>query len=185
MCSSNPLSGKRVYRIKDLQSSPWKSGCIPFKKPESQKASLVPQLVKNLPATQETQVWFLGREDPLEREMATHSSILAWRIPVDRGAWRATVHGVARVRHNWVTKPPPPWLIRADLWQKPNRHCKAITLQLKINNFLKEQQKREIKQKSSRFRPRSLSWCGTTRVFRGASHQPQEICWEGECFPPS
>ena len=49
------------------------------------------------------------------------------------------------------------WLIRADLWQNPTQHCKAITLQLKINNFLKEQQKREIKQKSSRFPPCSLS----------------------------
>ena len=44
-------------------------------------ASIVVQLVKNLPAMQETQVWFLGWEDPLEKEMATHSSILAWRIP--------------------------------------------------------------------------------------------------------
>ena len=39
------------------------------------------QLVKNLPVIQETQVWFLGQEDPLEEEMATHSSILAWKIP--------------------------------------------------------------------------------------------------------
>ena len=45
---------------------------------------------------QETLVQFLGREDPLEEVMATHSSILAWRIPVDRGAWQATVHGVAK-----------------------------------------------------------------------------------------
>ena len=45
------------------------------------KASLVAQTVKNLPAMQETPVRFLGWEDPLEREMATHSSILAWRIP--------------------------------------------------------------------------------------------------------
>ena len=37
-------------------------------------------------------VWSLGREDPLEEGMATHSSILAWRIPMDRGGWRATVH---------------------------------------------------------------------------------------------
>ena len=45
------------------------------------KASLVAQTVKNLPAMQETQVRSLGREDPLEKEMETHSSILAWRIP--------------------------------------------------------------------------------------------------------
>ena len=46
-----------------------------------QWASLVAQIVKNLPAMQETQVQSLGQEDPLEKEMATHSSILAWRIP--------------------------------------------------------------------------------------------------------
>ena len=44
-------------------------------------ASLVVQAVKHLPATQETQVRYLGSEDPLEKEMETHSSILAWRIP--------------------------------------------------------------------------------------------------------
>ena len=40
----------------------------------------------------------LSQEDPLEEGMATRSSILAWRIPMDRGAWRATVHGVAKSR---------------------------------------------------------------------------------------
>ena len=44
-------------------------------------ASLVAQMVKGLPAMQETQVQFLGQEDPLEKEMATHSSMPAWRIP--------------------------------------------------------------------------------------------------------
>ena len=53
---------------------------------------------------QETRVRFLGWEDPLEKEMATHWSILAWKNPMDRGAWRATVPGVARVRHDLVTK---------------------------------------------------------------------------------
>ena len=53
-------------------------------------------MVKNLPAMQETWVQSLGQEDPLEKEMATHSSILAWRIPMDRGACLATVHGVAK-----------------------------------------------------------------------------------------
>ena len=43
----------------------------------------------------------------LEKETATHSSILAQEIPMDRGAWWATVHGVVRVRHNLATKPPP------------------------------------------------------------------------------
>ena len=59
-------------------------------------ASLVAQMVKNSPAMRETWVQSLGWEDPLEEDMATHSSILAWRIPMDRGAWWATVHGVAK-----------------------------------------------------------------------------------------
>ena len=57
-------------------------------------------------AMQETWVRFLDQEDPLEKEMATHSSILAWRIQCT-GAWQATVHGVTRVGHGLVTKPPP------------------------------------------------------------------------------
>jgi len=54
----------------------------------------VAKLVKNPPAMQGILVQSLGWEDPLEEGMATHSSILAWRILVDRGAWRTTVHGV-------------------------------------------------------------------------------------------
>ena len=54
------------------------------------------QMVKNLRAMQENQVQSLGQEDPLEKGMATHSSILAWRSPMDRGTWWATVHGVAK-----------------------------------------------------------------------------------------
>ena len=50
-------------------------------------------MVKNPPAMWETWVQSLGQEDPLEEGMATHPSILAWRIPMDRGAWQATVHG--------------------------------------------------------------------------------------------
>ena len=53
-------------------------------------------LVKDLPAMQETPVRLLSQEDPLEEGMATHSSILAWRSPMDRGAWQATVRGVAK-----------------------------------------------------------------------------------------
>ena len=53
-------------------------------------------MVKNLPAMQETRVPSLGQEDPLEEGMATHCSILAWRIPMDRGVWRATVYRVAK-----------------------------------------------------------------------------------------
>ena len=79
------------------------------------RASVVAQLVENLPAmhcsilglpcgsdsknpnvTQEIQVQSLGQEDPLEESMATHCSVLAWRIPMDRGAWEVTVRGVSK-----------------------------------------------------------------------------------------
>ena len=63
-------------------------------------------MAKNLPEMQKTQVQSLGQEDSLEKEMATHPSILAWRIPWTREVWQATVHGLARVGHNLVTKPP-------------------------------------------------------------------------------
>ena len=59
-------------------------------------ASLVAQSVKNLPAMWETWVQSQGWEDPLEKGTAIYCSILAWRIPMDRGDWRATVHGVAK-----------------------------------------------------------------------------------------
>ena len=58
-------------------------------------ASLGAQMVKNPPVMRKTWVQFLDSEDPLEKRMATHSSILAWRISMDRGTWWATTHGVA------------------------------------------------------------------------------------------
>ena len=61
-------------------------------------ASLMAQMVKNPTAMQETWVRSLGWEDPLEDGMATHSSILAWRIPMDRGAWQSM--GSQRVKHD-------------------------------------------------------------------------------------
>ena len=65
------------------------------------QASLVAQTVKCLPTMQETLVRSLGQEDPLEKEMATHSSILAWKNPMDGGAWQATVHEVSKSRTRW------------------------------------------------------------------------------------
>ena len=58
--------------------------------------SLVAQMVKNLPTMWETWVQSLGWEDSLEEGMETHFSILAWRIPMDRGAWWATVHRITK-----------------------------------------------------------------------------------------
>ena len=63
-------------------------------------ASLVAQTVKNLPAMQETWVRSLGQEDPLEKEMATHSSILAWRNPWIEEPGGLQSVGFQRVRHD-------------------------------------------------------------------------------------
>ena len=65
------------------------------------------QMVKSLSAVQETQFQSLDWEDSLEKEMAIHFSILAWKIP-----W--TVHGVARVRQDLATKPPPTLLTQLN-----------------------------------------------------------------------
>ena len=62
------------------------------------------QMVKNLPAMQEMQVWSLGQEDPLDKGMATHSSILSWRIPWSKEPGGLQSMGPQRVEHDWVTK---------------------------------------------------------------------------------
>ena len=79
-----------IFRVVHLETC-----CSPF----SSGASLVAQVIKSLPAVQETQVRFLGWEDPLEKEMAIHSNILAWKIPRAEEPDRLhTVHGVAKSR---------------------------------------------------------------------------------------
>ena len=65
----------------------------------SSKAQIVVQMVQNLPAMQDTRVYCLGREDPLEEGMATHSSLLAWRIPIQRSLVGDSPWG-RRARHD-------------------------------------------------------------------------------------
>ena len=65
--------------------------------------TLVAQIVKSLPAVLEAQVWSLGWEDSLEKEMETHSSILVWKIPWTEEPGRLQFMGSQRVRHDWVT----------------------------------------------------------------------------------
>ena len=72
--------------------------CLP------QKASLLVQSVKNLPAMQETWVRFLGQEDPLEKEMAIQFSIFAWRIPWTEEPGKLQSTGAARIGHDLATK---------------------------------------------------------------------------------
>ena len=73
----------------------------------------VAQMVKNLPAMQETQVPSLGQEGPLEKEMATHSSILAWRIPWTEKPGGLQSIGLQRVGHDWATSLH--WILCLDL----------------------------------------------------------------------
>ena len=78
------------------QSALWSGSLI-------QRASLVAQMVKRLPAMWETWVPSLGWEDPLEKEMATHSSILAWKTPWMEEPGRLQSMGSQRVEHDWMT----------------------------------------------------------------------------------
>ena len=80
-CGHPPPKKKKKKKFQKVQKAK-----LEFAKQRQIWASLAVQLVKNLPAMQETLVWFLGLEVPLEEGMATCSSILAWRMPMDRGA---------------------------------------------------------------------------------------------------
>ena len=86
---------ERVQRVKRLLS--YKLLKTKYK---IRGASLIAQMVKNLPAMQETQVQSLGQEDPLEKGMATYLSILAWRIPRTEEPGRLLFMGSQRVGHN-------------------------------------------------------------------------------------
>ena len=83
----------------------------------TQRSSLIAESVKNMPAMQETWVQFLGQEDPLEKEMSTHSHILAWRIPWTEETGRLQSIGSQRVRHSLATKQQFYLLFVALPWQ--------------------------------------------------------------------
>ena len=68
------------------------------------RAYLVAQMLKNLPEVQETWIWSLGQEDPLEKGMATHSNIPAWRTPWTEEPGGLESMGSQKVRHNWATE---------------------------------------------------------------------------------
>ena len=91
--SLSRISWTRAGLIPGLGSSPGEGIGYPV---QNSWAYLVAQTVKNPPVVWGTWVRSLGWEDSLEEDMATHSSILTWRIPMDRGAWWATVYGVTK-----------------------------------------------------------------------------------------
>ena len=118
------------------------------------RTSLVAQMVKNLPAVQETKVRSLGQEDPLEKEMATHSSILAWRVPWAEEPDGLQSMGSQRVGHNWATSTfpftRPVWLVSISWEMKGHRH--------REDDYVKRRQKLEW----CYHRPRSV-WQDTRR----------------------
>ena len=97
-------------------------------------ASLVAQLVKNLATMLKTWVQFLGLEELLEKETATHSSILAWRIPWSLPG--SSVHGVARVRHDLVTKLLLPLYINNEKSEREIKISIPFTIATKIIKYL-------------------------------------------------
>ena len=114
-------------------------------------SSLVAQMAKNLPAVQETQVWSLGQGEPLEKEMATHSSILAWRIPWIEEPGGLQSMGSQRVRHDWVTKHTPHicciynedfaivWLNHSEIPKERKKITSVQELKIKWKKFLRKE----------------------------------------------
>ena len=91
-----------VWVYKDRKAMSWLVSYF-FRELFFQRASLVAQMVKHLPAMQETWVLSLCREDPLEKEMETHSSTLVWKIPWMKKPGRLQSMGWQRVGHDWAT----------------------------------------------------------------------------------
>ena len=98
----------RPFRREEMRSwkSPWHVFQILVSNIPPLGASLVAQLVKNLPAMPKTWVQSLGQEDPLEKEMGTHPSNLACEIPWTKKPGGLQSRGSQRIRHDLATKPP-------------------------------------------------------------------------------
>ena len=113
----------------------------------------------------ETLVWSLGWEDPPEEGMATHSSALAWRIPMDRGAWRATVHGSQRGGRDWRTK---------HSTQRPN------TLQEEVDSSVLFPKSKHGENHPNRVHNQQelspILWC-FFKIFQFNAIKCQRLCW--------
>ena len=142
-------------------------------------ASLVAQMVKYLPAMQETQVWSLGWEDFLEKEMATHSSILAWRI-----SWRKEAGGLQsmrsqRVRYDWATNTHTPWdFPGGPVVKTPHFPCRGLRFNHQGTKILHasrhgQKNRRRKKKESTRYR----SW---ETVLSLAAGKVMQMPW-GQC----
>ena len=95
---------QKLVKARNLRQSSTRCLKGTFNKKRRQREDLLQWLRwQSLSAVQETWVWSLGQEDPLEKEMATHSSVLAWKIPWMEEPGRLQCVGSQRVRHNWAT----------------------------------------------------------------------------------
>ena len=106
--------------------------------------SLVAQRLKRLPGTQETRVRSLGREDPLEKEMATHSSILAWRILLL--PWREEPGGLQsmgsqRVKHDWATSLTHSMVTANEIYSRYTKRTKQFNYTNGIHQITQEENK--------------------------------------------
>ena len=102
----------------------------PSSRPEINVSQKCGSAVKNPPAKQERRVQSLGREDLLEKEMATHSSILAWEIPWTEEPGGLQSKGLQRVRHDSVTKQQQQIMIKYTLWKDDS--CYSVKTELEI-----------------------------------------------------
>ena len=107
------------------------------------RASLVAQRVKRLPAMKETWVRSLGWEHPLEKEMATHSSTLAWKIPWMEETGRLQSMGSKRVGHDWATSlcslyccPSLEWVLWGQVFGARMVHRTVLSTNLVLNEYL-------------------------------------------------
>ena len=138
-------------------------GSVVVADPASQRTCIVAQSVKNLPVMQETCVRSLGREDPLEKGMATHSSVLAWRIPWTEEPGRLQSMGSYRVRHELATKPP----LLPKTTEKPEQQQRLSTAKGKKSNYFKKRRRRgKFRHRHARRwgQKRPESWVYTPRI---------------------
>ena len=124
------LFSLQLFLLIESQPLWWLGSWLYWYHYDPRRASLVARMVKNLPAVWETWVRSLGQEDPLEKGMATHSSILAWRIPWTEEPGRLQSMGSQRVRHDWTTN-----ILSSQNFSSLNMHAFLIPSWLWISIF--------------------------------------------------
>ena len=153
--------------LEETEGAPWQGiyknpkGLYVYPDCLKPQASLVAHMVRNLPAMQETQVWSLGQEDTLEKGMATHSSILRWRIPWTEEPGRLQSMGSQRVGHDCMTKTFFHWISQAVMFSQ-----KSIWIWSALTPFLMDL--------SSHSRDSTITWNNIILMICYILFPPQE-----------